>query len=124
MAMTKKERAEFDAAIQRAETLAALRWTGPVSRDVPIPESGYSQGWDYNEHSTRVWLAWSSLASHGDGEAPKQYDAYRSASQNGRSLFSTRARALAALRHAIESTTATRLLNIDRQITIENKEQE
>ena len=35
--MTKKEQAAMQAAIHRADTLAALRWTSPVQRDVDVP---------------------------------------------------------------------------------------
>lgn len=38
MAMTKKEKAAYDAAIKTAETAAALRWTEPVEPDVPVPK--------------------------------------------------------------------------------------
>ena len=54
MAMTKKEKAAIQAAIDRAETLASLRWTWPVVRDVGVPLQGYSEGWDYNAHSQRL----------------------------------------------------------------------
>ncbi|MCE2835755.1 MAG: hypothetical protein LW834_01960 [Cyanobium sp. 49614_E6] len=59
MAMNKKEQAQMQAAIDRAETLAALRWTNPVPRDVGIPETGYSQGWDYNTWAQQVFIGWS-----------------------------------------------------------------
>ena len=60
MAMTKKEQAAMEAAINRAETLAALRWTAPVQRDVDVPMNGYSEGWDYNSYSQIVFRGWSS----------------------------------------------------------------
>jgi hypothetical protein len=116
MAMTKKERAEFDAAILRAETLAALRWTGPVCKDVEPPNGGcYADGWDFSSYTAEVWQAWSSSVVHGRGPAPKT-GRHSSASQNGVHLFSTKERALAALRHAIEQEAAAKLLKIDKQI--------
>lgn len=121
--MNKKERAEYQAAIDRCETLAALRWTDPVERDVPAPTpdsaSGtYSEGWDYNAHSKLVWLGWSGPVSHGDGPAPSG-GLYRSGRQNSRSLFSTKALALKAMRNEIERMAAENLREVDRRIALE-----
>jgi hypothetical protein len=115
MAMTKKEQAAMQAAIDRADTLAALRWTNPVYRDVGIPETGYSQGWDYNAHSRNVYLGWSCRVSHGTGPAPEA-GKHRSGSQQPRRYYSTQSLALAAMRHEIEQKAAADLLKIDRQI--------
>ena len=118
MAMTKKEQAAMEAAINRAETLAALRWTAPVQRDVDVPRNGYSEGWDYNSYSRIVFRGWSSSISHGKGPAPTPGAMMRtiSASQDARRLYSTEALALAAMRHEIEQRVAADLLKIDRQI--------
>ena len=116
MAMTKKEEAAMQAAIDRAETLAALRWTGPVERDVGVPLQGYSEGWDYNVHSGRVWFGWSDRVGHGTGPAPTGSDRYRSGSQGSRRMFSTQAKALAAMRHEMEQKAAADLMKVDRQI--------
>ena len=113
MAMTKKEQAAFQAAIDRAETLAALRWTAPVARDLPPPKDGYTQGWDISTYGVTIFEAWSGCVSHGTGKAPLQ-GKYQTASQNSRSLFSTRSLALAALRHEIEKECAAKLLKVDR----------
>lgn len=115
MAMTKKEQAEMRAAIDRADTLAALRWTSPVQRDVSVPEKGYSEGWDYNAYNKTVFREWSSRISHGTGPAPEE-GRHRSANQGARRLYSTEALALAAMRHEIEQNAAADLLKIDRQI--------
>ena len=125
MAMTKKEKAEYQAALERCETLAALRWTDPVERDVPAPTyespSGtYSEGWDYNAHSKRVWIGWSGPVSHGDGPAPSGV-IYLSGSQNPRSMFSTKVLALKAMRNEIEMMSAKNLREIDRMISEESK---
>ena len=105
----------MQARIDRAETLAALRWTSPVQRDVGVPKDGYSQGWDYNVYTQAVWIGWSSSISHGKGM--RSADGRRaSGSQNPRAMFSTEALALAAMRHEIELKTAAELLKIDRQI--------
>ena len=113
--MTKKEQAAMNAAIDRADTLAALRWTAPVRRDVGIPETGYSQGWDYNAYTQIVFHGWSGPVSHGKGPA-SEAGKYRSASQQPRRYYSTQALALAAMRHEIEQKAAADLLKIDRQI--------
>jgi hypothetical protein len=115
MAMNKKEQAAMQAAIDRAETLAALRWTNPVQRDVGVPIDGYSQGWDYNAYTRKVFIGWSCAVSHGTGPAPEA-GAHRSGSQNPKHYYSTEALALAAMRHEIELKTAAELLKIDRQI--------
>jgi len=115
MAMTKKEQAEMQAAIDRAETLAALRWTNPVPRDVGIPETGYSQGWDYNAWTREVFIGWSSSIYHGTGPAPEP-GKYKSGSQQPRRYYSTQSLALAAMRHEIEQRAAADLLKIDRLI--------
>ena len=118
MAMTRKEQAAMQAAIDRAETLAALRWTAPVERDVRVPLQGYSEGWDYNAHSQRVWLGWSDSVTHGEGKVPEA-GKYRGGSQGSRRMFSTKARALAAMRHEMEAKAAAELMKVDRQIAAE-----
>jgi hypothetical protein len=115
MAMTKKEQAKMQAVIDRAETLAALRWTNPVPRDVGIPETGYSQGWDYNAWTREAFMGWSGTVSHGTGPAPED-GKRKSGSQQPRRMYSTEALALAAMRHEIELKTAADLLKIDRLI--------
>jgi len=115
MAMNKKEQAQMQAAIDRAETLAALRWTNPVPRDVGIPETGYSQGWDYNTWTQEVFIGWSCRVSHGTGPSPEA-GKHRSGCQFPRRYYSTQSLALAAMRHEIEKRAAADLLKIDRQI--------
>lgn len=107
MAMTKKERADMDAAITRAETLAALRWTEDVAPDLPVPQWGqHTEGWLF--FSDRVEEAWSESVRHGFGR-----DRSRGGSRSGVPLFSTRERALRALRHQTEMAAAQRLRAID-----------
>ena len=120
--MTKKDQAEMQAAqaamkaaIDRADTLAALRWTAPVRRDVGVPKDGYSEGWDYNAWTREVFTGWSGTVSHGKGPAPEAGE-HRSGSQQPRRYYSTQALALAAMRHEIEQKAAADLLKIDRQI--------
>ncbi len=113
--MTKKEQAAMQAAIDRAETLAALRWTTPVERDVGVPQQGYSEGWDYNAFSMSVWHGWSDRVSHGKGNAPVDCR-NRNGSQGSQRMYSTEARALAAMRHELEQKFAADLLSVDKQI--------
>lgn len=121
MAMTKKERAEFDAAIERAELLAALRWTNPVEPDVPVPGWGEpaSIGFMQNAYSIRVDKGWSTSVSHGMGD----YDERGSGSQRGQRLYSTAARAWSAMRHEVEMRAARDLLKIDRLIAASETDQ-
>jgi len=120
MAMTKKEKAAFDALLLRAETLAALRWTGPVAFDVPAPGygDGYRTGFDINGNP-----AWSNSIAHGSGPCPNDGDYYRCASQRSAAMFSTRLLALRALRHGTEKRCAAELLKIDRQIAAAEAEE-
>lgn len=120
MAMTKKEQAAMQAAIDRAELLAALRWTSPVERDVPPPSDGYSEGWTYNAYSKRVERGWSKCVSHGSGPVPVD-GRYTSASQGAQWMYSTEAKALAAMRHELETMAAKSLLEVDRKLAAELK---
>ena len=115
--MSKKEQAAMQAAIDRADTLAALRWTAPVERDVGVPLQGYSEGWDYNAHSMRVWFGWSGQVVHGPGPAPKAGERHYNGAQYSRRMFSTQAKALAAMRHEMEQKAAADLMRVDRQIS-------
>jgi len=119
MAMTKKEREAFDAALKKAEIPGALRWTTPVEKDVPIPANGYSQG--YATYSTSVQESWSGCVSHGSGKAPEHGTRHYSASQGPRNLYSTKLLALRALRHNKELEAAEELWRIDRMIAEEEE---
>lgn len=118
MAMTKKEQAAMQAAIDRADTLAALRWTQPVAHDVapPVGLTNYSTGWDFNVHTLKVEPAWTDTITHGSGPAPEP-GRYRYAARQGAiSLFATKVKALRAMRHEVEKESAAKLLKIDRMI--------
>lgn len=122
MAMNKKEKAELQAAIDRADLNIALRWTEPVERDVPPPPRSdigarYTSGWDYNAYSNRVYRGWSDSVAHGDGDPPTPQTRYKSsASQGARPYYSTELLALKAMRHEVERDAATKLMRIDRMI--------
>lgn len=111
MAMTKKEKAEFEAAILQAKTLAALRWTEPVAPDLPVPKSfEKTSGWHFNDYNKSVMQMWSESVSHGHGT---ERDRTISGRQGGKALYSTELLALKALRHAVEREAAAALLKID-----------
>lgn len=110
--MTKKEKEVFDAALLRAEILIALRWTIPSEPDIPIPQVGMTTGWLYNLVSRKVYEAWSHSKCHGDMPYTPRYEQYK----NGAALYSTKVRALAAMRHAIEEQAALDLLSVDNRI--------
>lgn len=119
MAMSKAEKARLEAAL----TAAALRWTAPVERDVPIPTGReVTEGWDFNTYSATVSQKWSTATAHGDGPAPSSgYRYLAAASQGGRRLYSTKALALAALRFEVETKAAETLRSIDSLIAEANE---
>jgi hypothetical protein len=111
MAMTKKEKELFDEALLRIELLTAFHWTKPIAPDIPVPKSGVVSGWLYNLSSRNVYAAWSASNKHGDMPYMPQFWY-----GNGIALYSTKTKALLALRHAIEVQVAKDLLDIDKRI--------
>jgi hypothetical protein len=111
--MTKKEQRQVDETIAGLKLQVALRWTEPVAPDVPPPDgsSALTVGWltCYN----RVEPACSSCVHHGSGTTT------RTTTQGARTLFSTRLRALKALRHEMELRFAAELRQLDAQIETE-----
>lgn len=112
MAMTKKEKLAFEAAL----TACALRMTTEVLPDVSPPDcksdpSGkLTNGWlpvGEEGYRPRVEQACSSCTSHGTGRWDK------TTTQGSRHLFSTKLKALRALRHYIEMQCAKSLRRID-----------
>lgn len=112
--MNKKEKEQYEAALLQAEMLAALRWTASVEPDMPIPTEGVTYGWLFNTTSKHIYAAWSQPKLHGDMPYMPKYGF-----KGGIALYSTKYRALAAMRHAVEQQTALDLLNIDKQIAYE-----
>ena len=132
MAMTKKELAEWQEKLddlgkelQQANQWNAFRRTDAVSRDVspPQPLSGdYRYGWNYNAYSRSISYYWTSSISHGTLEEGKTRDENcRTGSQGPVHLYSTKVKALQALRHAIEKESAQALFEIDQLIQEEVK---
>lgn len=115
MAMTKKEKAEFEAMAKELRVQSALRWTEKIAPDLPIPSSGCTQGWAINSYDGIVREAWSQNIRHGNGLC--EPDNWRqSASQNGVPLFSTKLLALKAVRHEMEKEFAKKLAAVDEAI--------
>lgn len=114
MAMNKKELAELEA----AKTQAALRWTSEIKPDVEPPKATspigvLSTGWMYvgslSDHP-RVEVACSSSISHAIGRVD------RTQSQQPIAIYSSRLKALKALRHEVEKRCAEQLRKIDKMI--------
>jgi len=109
--VTKAEQAE---ALAREALIAqALRWTAPVEADVPPPargEGGLKTGYMYNVYSAVVEVACSTSISHAVGSTTK------ATVQRPRALYSTRERALRALRAELERDCAKRLAAVDSAI--------
>ena len=128
MAMNKKEQAAFDALQEQANINRALRWSDySEERDVPVPAVGkYANGWSFNAHNATVYPTWSNSVVHGsrkEGEAVDENsrrEQHISASQNGIRQFSTKKRALKALRRALERKFAEQLALIDSRLAAEN----
>ncbi len=117
MAMTKKEKELLDEALLRIELLTAFHWTSPIEPDIPVPKNGLVSGWMYTLNSRNVYAAWSTSNKHGDMPYTPQFWY-----GNGIALYSTKTKALAALRNAIEVQVAKDLLDIDNRITDSMKE--
>ncbi|MBQ0600757.1 hypothetical protein J7S78_13240 [Klebsiella oxytoca] len=129
MAMTKKEQAEFD----KARSYRSLRFSNyPTSTDLDAKSSdnGLVVGFDINvsrvfsmgsisSYSPAVYAAWSERNSHGTGDGSPE--TRRHSSQGGIPLYSTRKRALGALRRELEDRFASLLLQIDDAIAKEDK---
>lgn len=100
---------------------AALRWSddSDIEPDVPPPTASFdlTTGWTFNAYSRRVMVACSSSFAHGIGRTDQTN------SQRPLSLYSTRGRALRALRVALEKEFAVELAKIDAEIEKERVKQ-
>ena len=120
MAMTKKEKDAYEAAL----TAAALRTTADVKTDVTPPagsDAELSKGWavvaETSEYA-RVEVACSSSIYHSIGKQDK------TDSQRPKHLYSTKLLALKALRRAVEKRAAEQLRRVDRMIEEEGSNAE
>lgn len=96
---------------------AAFHRTQPVEKDVDIPERSYdlAKGWLFNSYNASVSKACSSAVHH----CP--HDDEKTTSQMPRRLFSTKLRALRALRYEVEKESAEKLAKIDLMIEEESE---
>lgn len=119
MAMNKKEKEAFSELKREALLNKSLRWTdGDDSPDLPRPSNydSYVNGWSINLYRGAVYKSWSSSVFHGDGHVA---DGIRpkSASHKGIAQYSTKVKALIALRRKLELSFASSLADIDMQIS-------
>ncbi|EDW2616369.1 hypothetical protein HAX88_001344 [Salmonella enterica] len=124
MAMNKREKEQLENAVRLMDINRSLRWSDyGADRDVGVPDSitQYVNGWSINTYSCRVYKSWSSTVSHGDGWVENE-ERPRSASQKGIAQYSTKEKALKALRHCMEMKFAEALYEIDQQILATNAE--
>ncbi|MDT4321872.1 hypothetical protein [Klebsiella aerogenes] len=118
MAMNKREREQLENAIRLMVINRSLRWSDySADKDVGAPDDyrEYVNGWSINTSTMRVYKTWSSAIYHGDGWV---FDGKRPshASQNPISQYSSKEKALRALRHYMEMKFAEALYEIDKQI--------
>lgn len=122
MAMTKKEKAAFDAAIKAARVAGALRATESCPPDLAPPsasDGGAKEvcGWDFNMHEEFVYPAWSRATRNGAGRPLSGLATERIGGTRGSiPLYSTQLRAPRGLRHAVEQSAAHKLAAIDGMI--------
>jgi len=120
--MNKREQAEVENLLQQLAEAKALRFLGvPEPARMPLPETGYMNGWEINEYSTAVGTAWTSANAHSrlgyrtDDDSPERRRNVR-AYQGGLPLYATKLDALIALRLAKEREFAVELGKLDRRI--------
>jgi hypothetical protein len=114
--MTKAEKAEVERLKTALGLALALRFTDADEEpDIPAPGCGdkSTTGWVFNRYSRIVTPAWSHTTCHGDGPERVRNG---SASQGSVPLYSTKLRALRALRRNLERLCAEQLCAIDLQI--------
>lgn len=124
MAMNKKEKEALEEAQRAASVNRALRWSDYDSEpDLSTSDigDGYVNGWSFNQHGLRVYKSWSSSIAHGEGWA---VDGKRPGYASQRSIpqYSTKERALKALRRKVEQDFAEKLAAIDSHIKSEAAE--
>jgi hypothetical protein len=92
---------------------------GREKPDLDIPMIGsFSYGFLIHVPTASVHEAWSSAHDHGEGPQHPQENARSSGGRGGRRLFSSKLKALWALRYEMELEAAEGLLRIDRQIQL------
>lgn len=114
--MNKKEQAEMQQLRDELRLAKALRFTEEVATDVPLPShsmNGLTTGWTFNSYNDRVEVGCSSSTSHSFGRNDK------TTAQHPLALYSSKLRALRALRASVERIVAKRLADIDLRIADE-----
>ena len=116
MAMSQKEKSMLEDALSKIEITSALHWTKGADPDIAIPakKDEITEGWLFHTSSKKAVESWSSSSNHGDMPFLSKYDTQY---KKGSALFSTKSKALMALRHAVEEQAAKDLLEIDKKIS-------
>lgn len=114
--MNKKESAAFEQLQQELRLAKALSWPQPVAPDVAVPNQNEpdTTGFHFNVFTNRVEPCASSSTHHRWGYS--EMSKVGGNSQQPKALYSTKLRALQALRHEVEKDCAKRLAAIDKQI--------
>lgn len=110
--LMKKSKAGIEAG-HADQIRAALHWSddSDVRPDVPVPDRNeLTTGWTFNAYARRVDVACSSSAFHAVGRTDK------TTTQQPLALYSTRERALRALRVALEREFAEALAKVDAEV--------
>ncbi len=115
--MTKKEKAEYDAAIRRAELWGAFCRTKKVHPDVMPPPGGSSErvvAFTVNSYGKNVKRVWCTPYSHG----PVYEDGLHGNGRQGAAgpMYSSERLAWEALRNLLEQQSAADLLAVDREL--------
>lgn len=122
MAMTKAERQRMEALEHELALERAFRLGSPVETDVAPPAGNEpdSFGYTINHFAKAIFPARTGAVSHAVGHAGgfefPHRNAYRA--PHGIALFSTRAKALRALRFKVARDAAEHLLRIDEQLAL------
>lgn len=108
MAMNKKEQK----LVEDLQIIAALKWTDDVVKDIPVPYSSSTLvvGYTYDQYSKTVSGSCSTSSSH------SIHSVSETSSQGGIQMFSTKAKAFKAMRHAVCVKVAQELRYIDKLI--------
>lgn len=123
--MTKKEQAEVAALRAELAQLRALHVEMEApTKDVLVPADGLAHGWDFNRYKVSdvvdvrdaVYKVTSGAVSHYDGAHKTEKGYYGGWSQRGVASYSTRRRALMALRAEVCRKHAETLAKIDAEI--------
>lgn len=118
MVMNKKEKEIYENALRMQEINRSLRWSDyDDDKDVSPPTDfgAYVNGWSVNTGTMSVYKSWSSIIYHGEGWVIEG-DKPNHASQNPIKQYSTKDKALKALRVFMERKFASLLLDVDEQI--------